>query len=297
VALSAAILPTAPAGALVADVTSDASDGSATYDARRAGGSAVTPTQAQRDAVARVLAAAGKGAQVTWDDRFGTPRTMYGGSGYLTGARGGAPVDVARGWVDDNRAAFGMSGADVAAMKVARNHELPGTGTTVVTFAQVFDGVTAVRGGRLTVAVAKDGRVLSYAGDPTRGSAVAGSYAMSPGEALGAVAEDLSGRSDLAPGATGEKAGFTQFAKGPFAGSSYVQKAAFPTADGARAAYRVIFVEKLDEAYEAVVDAESGTTLYRESLVEHESEGTVYENFPGDPGKGGGPLGPGGNGR
>jgi len=287
-AVTAAVLPTLPAGATIADPTrAKASDNSATYDVRRS--ASARPTQTQLDAVAKVLSAAGSGARATWDDRFGTPRSLYAGKGYLTGARSGSALDVARGWVSDNRAAFGMSAADVSDMLVQRNHELPGTGTRVVTFAQVFDGVAAVRGGRLNIAVTDDGQVLSYAGNPTRGDQVAGSYALSPAQALTTVAADLAGK-DVTPKASGELAGFTQFAKGPFAAPSYVQKAAFPTESGARAAYRVIFVEKLDEAYEAIVDAESGKTLYREDLVDHEAEGTVYENFPGDAGKGGSPV-------
>src|SRR5688500_16991692 len=215
-AVTAAVLPTLPAGATIADPTrADAKDNSATYDVRRS--ASVKPTQAQLDAVAKVLSAASSGARATWDDRFGTPRSIYGGTGYLTGAHTGSAEDVARSWVSDNRDAFGMSAADVSAMKVQRDHKLPGTGTHVVTFAQVFDGIAAVRGGRLNIAVTDDGRVLSYAGNPTRGDEVVGSYALSPAEALGAVAKNLAGQ-DVTPQTSGERAGFTEFAKGPFAG-------------------------------------------------------------------------------
>src|SRR5688500_15440669 len=177
-AVTAAVLPTLPAGATIADPTrADAKDNSATYDVRRS--ASVKPTQAQLDAVAKVLSAASSGARATWDDRFGTPRSIYGGTGYLTGAHTGSAEDVAR------------------------------------------------------------GRVLSYAGNPTRGDEVVGSYALSPAEALGAVAKNLAGQ-DVTPQTSGERAGFTEFAKGPFAGPSYVQKAAFPTESGARAAYRVL---------------------------------------------------------
>ena len=62
-----------------------------------------------------------------------------------------------------------MSAAQVTALRVDRDHTLPGTGTHVVTFTQVFDGVAAAHGGRLNVAVTKDGKVLSYAGNPSRG--------------------------------------------------------------------------------------------------------------------------------
>jgi len=288
VALSAAILPTLPAGAIVADLPGHSSEPSS-LDARD-GASAVAPTQAQLDAVKRILAAAPKGARATWDEDFGTPRTMLGGDGYLTGPLSGSAVEVARAWVSDNRGAFGMSAAQVEALVVSRDHTLPGTGTSVVTFTQVFDGVEAVHGGRLNVAVTKYGRVLSYGGNPTRGTGTTGSFALSPAAALGAVARDLAPAQDFAGEATGEQAGYTTFAKGPFAAGSYVKKVAFPTEGGARSAYRVLFVEKLDEAYDTVVDAQSGEILFRESLVDHESEGTVYENFPGDAGKGGSPA-------
>jgi hypothetical protein len=181
-----------------------------------------------------------------------------------------------------------MTSAQVAAMTVSRDHALPGTGTHVVTFAQTFDGVATVQGGRLNVAVTKDGKVLSYGGNPTRGSQLAGAWSMSAGQALASVATKLGGES-LTPSAVGDTAGWTTFAKGPFAASSYVRKAAFPTADGARAAFRVLFVDKLDEAWDTVVDAQSGAVLWKQSLVKHESEGTVYPNFPGAP-KGGQPV-------
>ncbi|HEU4913698.1 MAG TPA: M36 family metallopeptidase [Actinomycetes bacterium] len=285
-AVTAAILPSAaaaiddPLGRTVAGATSDTRDRT----------TVLAPTQAQVDAVRAILAAAPKGARVTWDERFGTPRSVTGTGGYLTGASSGSAVEVARGWVADNKAAFGLTDAEVADLVVSRDHELPGTGTRVVTLTQVFGGVEAVHGGRLTVAVAKDGKVLSYAGNPSRGSGLSGAFSLSAAEALDTVAGSLAPGTDIAPDATGEQGGYTTFAKGPFAAGSYVKKAAFPTEDGARAAYRVLFVEKMDEAYDVVVDAQSGKELFRDSLVDHESEGTVYENFPGDAGKGGSPV-------
>ena len=132
---------------------------------------ALAPTTAQLVAVARPRRRAPKGARATWDERFGTPRTVDGTGGYLTGARSGSAVDVARGWVADNRDAFGMSAAQVAALRSPATTRCPAPAPTSSTFTQVFDGVAAVQGGRLNVAVTKDGRVLSYAGNPTRGVA------------------------------------------------------------------------------------------------------------------------------
>ncbi|HEX6935232.1 MAG TPA: M36 family metallopeptidase [Actinomycetes bacterium] len=284
-AVTAAILP--PAAAAIDDPLGT-SGGTAARDTRDRA-SALAPTEGQLDAVRALVAAAPQGARATWDERFGTPRTIVGTRGYLTGPRSGSAVDVARSWVADNRAAFGMSEAQVAALTVSRDHELPGTGTHVVTLTQVFDGVEAAHGGRLNIAVTHDGKVLSYGGNPTRGDGLTGSFALSAGEALDTVAGKLAAGVDFTPDATGEKAGYTTFARGPFAAGSYATKVAFPTADGARAAYRVLFVEHLDEAWDTVVDAQTGDILFRDSLVDHESEGTVYENFPGAP-KGGQPV-------
>ena len=283
--VTAAILP--PAAAAIDDPLGR-SGGTAARDTRDRA-SALAPTPAQRDAVRALVAAAPQGARATWDERFGTPRTIVGTGGYLTGPRSGSAVDVARSWVADNRPAFGMSEAQVTTLTVSRDHELPGTGTHVVTLTQVFDGVQAVHGGRLNLAVTNDGKVLSYGGNPTRGDGLDGSYSLSAGEALDSVAGKLAAGVDFTPDATGETAGYTTFARGPFAAGSYATKVAFPTADGARAAYRVLFVEKLDEAWDTVVDAQTGDILFRDSLVDHESEGTVYENFPGAP-KGGQPV-------
>ncbi len=55
---------------------------------------------------------------------------------------------------------------------------------------------------------------------------------------------------------------------------------AFPTAQGGRAAYAVLVVKSIDEAWAVIVDAVTGRPLLRKSLVAH-AEGTVYENYPG----------------
>jgi Zn-dependent metalloprotease len=245
---------------------------------------AATPTAAQRDGVAALVSRAGAGTRVTWDHRFGTPRTILNAKGYLSGPSAGAAVDVARAWVDDNRAALGLSAGDVQALAVTRDHALPGTGTHVVDLQQVVAGVPTVAGGRLIVAVTSNGRVLSYAGDVARSpGGLDGAYALTPALALAKVAASLAPGVAFTPSPSGTQAGYDVFARGPFAAAQRVSKAAFLLAGAARPAYRVLFVPKLDEGYDVVVDAGTGAVLYRRSLVAHDSEGSVYENFPGAP--------------
>ena len=246
-------------------------------------GALVRPTQAQADAVAAIVKAS-PGARATWDARFGTPRTLTPAIGEtLSGPRSGSAVTVAKAWVDEHKAMLGLSSADVSALRLRRDHVLPGTGTHVVQFTQTFDGVAAARGGSLGLAVRKDGSVLSYTGETVRGGDLTGSFDLSSAKALEGVAGSLADAVSFVASKTGTKAGYDVFARGPFAAPSYVKKVAFPTSDGARAAYSVLFVEKLDEAYQVVVDAESGKQLYRTSLVQHDSGGTIYDNYPGAP--------------
>ncbi|TDD26331.1 coagulation factor 5/8 type-like protein [Kribbella turkmenica] len=251
--------------------------------------SLVRPTTSQVDAVAAILAGAGAGARVTWDPRYGTPRTIRPDVGEaLSGPRPGSAVDVARAWLTENRAVLGLSAADIAAMAVRRDHSLPGTGSRVVNLTQTFGGIPAARGGSVGVLVAADGRVLSYTGSTSRSNALVGSFDLSPQVALTKVAAALAPQVKYEPSLTGaSQAGYQVVARGPFAANSYLRKTTFGTAEGGRAAYQVLFVKAQDEAYDVLVDARSGEVLYRRSLVQHEGpldpEGTVYRNYPGAP--------------
>jgi len=254
----------------------------------RAGHALVKPTSDQVAAVERLIAGAGDGAKMTWDQRFGTPRTIQAGTGQaLSGPRDGTAAEAARAFVDGNRAAFGLSAADVAALKVTRDHKLTGIDVTVVDFAQVFDGLTASRGGSMGMAVDGQGRVLTFSGSVGRNTSLIGSFLLTPTAALAKAGSAL-GTTALTPVAGDAVAGFTTFKTGLVA-PSYVQKVAFPTANGAVGAYRVLFVKDLDEAYDMVLDAGSGKVLYQKSLVQHEAEGIVYPHYPGAP-KGGDPV-------
>ncbi|NUR07229.1 MAG: coagulation factor 5/8 type-like protein [Nocardioidaceae bacterium] len=261
-ALTGLTLPSDATAVTAATAAAPASD--TATDSRD--GTLVRPTKAQADALAAVIRSS-PGTRATWDPRFGTPRTITPALGKaLSGPRAGSALDDA----------LGLGAADVAALRVRRDHVLPGTGTHVVDLLLSFDGLTADRGGSLGLAVRRDGSVLSYTGTTVRGGSLTGSFALSAGRAL----EGVAGVAGFVADRTGGKAGYDVFAKGPFAAPSYVKRVAFPTADGARAAYSVLFVKKLDQAWQVVVDAQSGKELYRRSLVQHDTGGTVYDNNP-----------------
>jgi extracellular elastinolytic metalloproteinase len=237
----------------------------------------VTPTAAQR-AAARALA----GTRISWDSRFGTPRALARPGGYLSDPAAGTPATVARRWLTDRRGLFGLAATEVAALAVTRDHALPGTGTRVVTFTQVVDGVTAVHGGRLVVAVTRDGRVLSYGGNPSRvADRLAAAYTLTPEAAVERTVRAVAPGTRYAPGTARQEHGYSVYARGPFAASPRAQRTVFLTGSGARPAYRVLFTRAADDAQDVIVDAATGAVLYRRSLVTDAAGGTVYPNFPG----------------
>ncbi|MSZ77002.1 MAG: coagulation factor 5/8 type-like protein, partial [Actinobacteria bacterium] len=236
----------------------------------------LAPTAAQRQAVARL-----GDAQVSWN-ASGTPRMIGVVGGALTGPSSGEPLAIAQRWLDTHRAVFGLSAADVSSLAVVRDHELPEIGATVLSFAQTFAGIESGLGAIMTVVVDRDGRVVSYAGDSVRSTGLSGAFKLTPAQALSGVVKslvpDLKG---FVAKATGEVLGGYQVFGGSVLGATqYVRKIAFPTPSGARAAYAVLAIESIDDAWAIIVDAETGRPLFRKSLVQH-AEGTIYENYPG----------------
>lgn len=156
-------------------------------------GDLVRPTRAQLEAVTRIVQASTDGARVTYDNRFGTPRTIRPRGGTtLTAPSDGEAADIGRQWLEENREAFGLSGSDVATLRLTRDHVLS-TGTHVLGFRQLFDGVESVHGGSMTVVVREDGAVESYAGQTVRSSELEGSWDLTATAALERVASRLGG--------------------------------------------------------------------------------------------------------
>jgi extracellular elastinolytic metalloproteinase len=255
-----------------------------TFDIRDNAGELVSPTAEQRAAVDDLVRRAGPGTTLTWDRRFGTPRTIYAPAGSaLSGAYGGSAVDAARAFVRDHAAALGLSRTQVQTLQVTRDHRLPGGIATVVGLTQTWDGVSATQGGSFSVTVDDRNRVAAVAGSIARSAGTLGSFDLTAGQALLAAGRSAAPGVSLSTTTQGTQAGYDVLAGIGHHTPSYVGRVAFPTADGARLAYRVLLVNAQDQAWDTVIDAASGDVLYRANLVENESEGTVYRNYPGAP--------------
>ena len=199
--------------------------------------------------------------------------------GALTGPAGGDRSAVALEWVRDNRAALGLTAADIDALTLADRTLTPGTGITHLRYRQAYRGIPAFDND-LRVNLDRGGRILNVTGAPVSGLRV---DSIEP--ALGAVAAmralqrdvGVERAIDVTSGPAGDRR-VTQFAGGEFA-----RLVLFGTARGARLAWHVTYRATSVAYYDAVVDAATGEILYRQNLTKSAARATVFPNYPGAP--------------
>jgi extracellular elastinolytic metalloproteinase len=239
------------------------------------------PTESQINAVSKL----GSKVKIKWNKMFGTPSLIVKKDGYLTGANSGDAVSIARDWLKENAAIYGLTAADMDNFTVIRDFEIPGSGLHPVTFQQSFNGIESVYGGRIIVAVNKDGKILSISGNASRATQLLGEYKISSADALMKVVSLYKPTVNFMPEALESENGWEVFSGlGVFPTVQRVKKSVFITNEGVRPVYRVLFVEELDEGFEVVVDAQTGKKLYHRSLVDNltgSAEGLIFENYPG----------------
>src|SRR5215831_13544159 len=237
-------------------------------------------TATQTAAVRGMVRAIGSGARITYDPLFGTPRKLLRYGGYLTGPANGSAVGVARSWLTAHRAAFGLSAAGVRALVVSRNYTNPASRTHVITFTQVFGGLQAVFGGRLNVAVTRNGRILNFTGDPRPSAGLSSRPRLSMASAVAATARSAAPKIAYHAAVTGRTGVWTRFGGGAFGFPQYARAVAFPTARSVRPAYEVIFTASASNMIDVAVDAVTGKILYRQSLTANESFGSSTAGAP-----------------
>lgn len=257
------------------------------YDARNVL-SGVIPTSGQLQATNKMIDSIGSGVKVQWNKMFGTPSSIVKDKGYLTAPASGSAETIARSWLKANAAVFGLTANDIDSLKVTRNYKMPGTGLHPVTFQQSFDGIESIFGGRVIVSVNKSGQILSVTGNMTKAKSFVNDFALSEMDALNKVVSLEQPNLAYTPKALGKTNGWDVFdGTKVLPTKQYVKKAVFAKGEEIRPVYRVLYIEKLQEGAEVIIDAQTGERLYERSLVQHlEPEGGIFENYPGSP-KGG----------
>lgn len=235
--------------------------------------------------------------RATWND-FGTPHVLINHQGYLTGPAAGAAVDVARGFVTQNRDLFRLSTSAIADLEVLRDSALYDTTDLalvragkqatnldvahVVLFRQTFSGLTSARDGLMNIGVAADGRIAYVSSTVTGDSTLEGSFDLSPIDALQAVAADVDfDLGDVSFSDVVDPA-WTIINATTTADIQRVRQVALPTpTNGIRRAYEVTLLATEADAdgygnpvaHIGFVDAADGTVWFRTNQVEHFADG------------------------
>ncbi|WP_412541838.1 M36 family metallopeptidase [Longispora sp. K20-0274] len=258
-----------------------------TYDARTSVGSqkalqakAAKQAAAPRAGLQALKAELGVEGVVETDPLTGTFRQVSKLDGFLTSASKAAPESVALSFLSDHSTALGLSAQDISGLSLRKAY-IDSEGTAHLSFVQSVNGVP-VFGNGFKAHVAKDGRLISIDGSPA--SALPTGFGLSKIDAVGARAKAIADvKGDAGASAVAKSGGADQ--QTTFANGDHAQQVVFLTVGGPRLAWQTIVAPSKGEQFIHVVDAESGQTLYRRSLVEHEADpeatGNVWDYFPG----------------
>ena len=236
-----------------------------------AGRQVAAPNPAAVDALRARL---GPAAAVAVDDDSGALRTVGRLDGFLTAASTADPAAVALGYVRANRAAFGLTAADVDGLVLVKR-VVSGDGLQRLFWQQRVDGVPALDGG-LRANMTADGRLINIAGSPVSGlQSLQVAPLLTAGEArvaaLGGVG--AAARPSLAqPRADARST--TTFASGDRVALGVLAGA------GNRLAWDTTVTVDSTHRYRVVVDAATGRTLLRRNLVQH-ATANIHRNYPG----------------
>lgn len=241
------------------------------YDSRSARGDALVQQsaavlKARGKEISGLGQKIGSDAEVSVDALSGTPSNVFARTGFLTAASDRPAAEVALGFVRANLGALGLAEADLGTLN--QNREVTDlNGITHVYWTQEVDGVP-VFGNGLRAHVDKTGRLIALQGAPVAG--LAGKVAKAPDARLSsdaateaAISDARAASPDVRPGSTASRVWFL-------------------STGGLRPGWLTYTQPSGTEAYQHVVDAATGRTLYRHSTVNFEKgDGLVHENYPG----------------
>jgi hypothetical protein len=194
--------------------------------------------------------------------------------GFLTAPSEHRPATVALDYVRAHPDTFGLDAGDLAGLRLVRAYRFAG-GAAHLQWEQSYRGIP-VFGAGLRANVDAGGRLINVgaAAQPDPGLASVDPR-LSALDAL--LAAGRAAGATVVPGRPGGPAGperATTFADG--------QRASLTLFGGDRLAWRVLLRDDARHVYDAVVDATSGDTLYRVSLV-REATALAFDNYPGAP--------------
>lgn len=196
---------------------------------------------------------------VRWN-RYGTPATLVPRVEAQHKLAAADPVAIARGFLSDNKAVFGLSQDAIDRMDVLVSRPM-GQGSYVM-LRQRFGAMPAILDGLAAFGI-RDGAVHFMTSTLSPQTLQPEPATISPNDALTSAASNAHMSVQALT-------------------TTNVQLGAAPMPDAApRAAYQVVTVDQ-NEGYTSYVDARTGKLLYRESIVDNDSD-PDWATFPSNP--------------
>jgi hypothetical protein len=237
----------------------------------------VAPTARQRQLVSEM------GARATWN-RFGTPHSLAPlATGSLATGLARDELAAATAWIEANRALFRLSADGVRNLEIVRDAPI-GSGRAI-TFQQTFGSLPAGIDGRITLALV-DGTLTYVSSSIAPHAAISDRTTVSAQRAM-QLAGSRAGRS-FGPGAISDVRRSGRSARMTIAGFTGPQTASLVAVPTPRLGVRPAWLTQLIDvrqpfAIATYVDALTGATLVRESLVDYATDNPSWEVFPANP--------------
>ncbi|MDM7923719.1 MAG: M36 family metallopeptidase [Pyrinomonadaceae bacterium] len=203
------------------------------------------------------------------------------GKASLTGPSAGKRSDVLKGFLKENAGLVGVAGDQIDGLKVAADYTNPDGKLSFVELNQEINGIPVFRG-EVKAGFSKNGEMFRVINNLAPGldnaslSADFGDPALAVKAAAGSIGHELRDFEKIANAADSNDLK-TIFGDGDWATTA--EKMYFPTEPGvAVPAWRVLIWQPVS-AYYVIVDAHSGTMLWRKNITEDQTQSATFQVY------------------
>ncbi len=203
------------------------------------------------------------------------------GRNFLTSSSSASRVDILRNFVKDNSSLIGISNEQANSLKVLADYTNPDGNLSFTHFEQRINSIPVFRG-EIKAGFSKNGemiRVINNLAPALDYESLSSNFA-DPADAVRSAALQINHELKTSEVTKNESVSTdlkTVFGNGDWATTA--EKMYFPTEPGvARAAWRVLIWQPVN-AYYVIVDAETGTMLWRKNITEDQTQTATYQVY------------------
>ncbi len=220
--------------------------------------------------------------KVEYNPEIKTPEVISAeiksGSSFLTERSSAKRSDILRGFLKDNGELVGVAGNEVDRLTVEADYSNPEGELSFVELGQNIDGISVFRG-EVKAGFTKNGEIVRVINNlaPGVGEGFVSQEFGDPARAVEAAAGNIGHRfRDLASSQNSSLSNETKTVFGNDDWATTAEKMYFPTEPGVVVpAWRVLIWLPVN-AYYVIVDAETGTTLWRKNITEDQIQPATY---------------------